>query len=162
MKSIPLTNSSKVTVVDDRDFRKASRHKWCLRGDGRNNRYVVSTDRPHIRLHHLINGKPPEGMETDHKDGDELNNCKSNLRKATCGQNRMNKGRYSTNTSGFKGVSWDSSCKKWRVQLQTNGKRKHLGLFSDPVKAARAYDKAAREYHREFARTNFPMRFSRL
>ena len=32
----------------------------------------------------------------------------------------------------------------------------HLGVFTDPVKAAKAYDRAARRYHGAFARLNFP------
>jgi len=32
----------------------------------------------------------------------------------------------------------------------------YLGLFENMIDAAKAYDEAARKYHMEFARLNFP------
>jgi len=58
--------------------------------------------------------------------------------------------------SGFKGVCWHKQKKKSRAQIDVNGKRTHLGYFSDPVQAAIAYDSAALELYGEFARLSFP------
>jgi hypothetical protein len=44
---------------------------------------------------------------------------------------------------------------KWRAQIMLNGRLIHLGYFTDPVEAAKAYDEAARKYHGEFASLNF-------
>jgi hypothetical protein len=60
-----------------------------------------------------------------------------------------------TNTSGFKGVWWNKKAEKWKGQIQVDGKKIHLGLFSDPTVAARAYDEAATEHFGEFAHLNF-------
>jgi hypothetical protein len=57
----------------------------------------------------------------------------------------------SDNTSGFKGACWDKSKRKWKVQIHVNGKHINLGGFDSREAAARAYDRAAREYHGEFA-----------
>lgn len=46
----------------------------------------------------------------------------------------------STNTSGYRGVCWDKSMGKWVVQITINYKTKHLGYFTNPEEAARAYD----------------------
>lgn len=46
----------------------------------------------------------------------------------------------STNKSGYKGVYWDESHKKWRAQINIQGKRYHLGRHSrleDAIKARR-------------------------
>ena len=42
----------------------------------------------------------------------------------------------STNTSGYKGVSWHKQVKKWQAQIRVNGKLKYLGLFTSPTSAA--------------------------
>ena len=52
-------------------------------------------------------------------------------------------------TSRFKGVSWNKGNCKWQAQIQNkvlsfnNGKKKHLGSFSDEYSAACSYDRAA-------------------
>jgi len=45
--------------------------------------------------------------------------------------------------------------KKWAAQVTCDHKTRHLG-FGDELGAAKAYDRAARKYHEEFAQTNFP------
>jgi len=39
--------------------------------------------------------------------------------------------------------------------IKVNKRNIHIGCFGDEAEAARAYDKAAREYHGDFAATNF-------
>ena len=46
----------------------------------------------------------------------------------------------STNTSGYRGVSWDKKYNKWKVEISVNNKKKHLGYFTNPADGARAYD----------------------
>jgi len=41
-------------------------------------------------------------------------------------------------------------------QVTVNGKQRYLGLFLDPIEAAKAYDRAALEAFGEFAVPNFP------
>jgi hypothetical protein len=45
---------------------------------------------------------------------------------------------------------------KWAAAIRCNNKTYHLGYFDDEVDAARAYDRAAKKYHRRFAALNFP------
>ncbi len=90
----------------------------------------------------------------DHKDRNQLNDRIENLRIANFNQNGYNSGVMSSNTSGCKGVSWDKSRNKWKVAIRVNGTRFHLGYFLDLVEARAAYEKAALEYHGEFACLN--------
>jgi hypothetical protein len=66
----------------------------------------------------------------------------------------MNRVKNINNSSGYKGVSFNNSSKKWRAQIWLNSKSYHLGLFIDPIDAARAYNEAALKYHGEFAHLN--------
>jgi hypothetical protein len=61
-----------------------------------------------------------------------------------------------TNRSGYRGVSWYKPSGRWVAQIVGDGRKLHLGLFDDPVEAARVYDAAARRYHGVRARLNFP------
>jgi len=89
--------------------------------------------------------------EIDHINLVRSDNRISNLRPATTQQNSRNTGKYSNNTSGFKGVYWDKSNGKWQAQAQdANGKRKTLGRFPTPEAASAAYNDFARNLHGEF------------
>jgi hypothetical protein len=97
-------------------------------------------------------------METDHIDGDKLNNTPANLRICTPSQNSANRPAPRNNTSGYKGVWYDASrpgVKKWRATIERDRRQYHLGLHATSEEAARAYDAAARELFGPFARTNF-------
>jgi len=41
------------------------------------------------------------------------------------------------------------------VQITVNGKRIYLGSFKNELDAAKAYDRAAKKYHGQFASLNF-------
>lgn len=112
----------------------------------------------HYLAHRLawlfVYGVWPPG-DLDHKDRDKANNRIDNLRLATQGQNKANSGPYRTNTSGFKGVSFNKQRGRWEAQIQLGGRNKNIGYFNSPEAAARAYDAAAREHFDEFAGLNF-------
>jgi len=50
----------------------------------------------------------------------------------------------STNTTGYRGVSWDKSRNKYVAQIGVNKKHIHIGYFNDPLDAAKAYDEKAK------------------
>jgi hypothetical protein len=68
--------------------------------------------------------------------------------------NLANKAGKFRNTK-YLGVSWEKSKNKWSADIWFNKKTVHLGSFSNPEDAARAYDKAAKKYRGELAKLNF-------
>jgi hypothetical protein len=107
-----------------------------------------------IKLHRLLLGFPKN--EVDHKDGDGLNNRRSNLRKATKSQNQHNRKVNKASSSGCKGVFPNGN--KWEAGIGINGRRKYLGLFSSIAEAAIAYDAAAEKHYGGFSKPNLATR----
>lgn len=102
-----------------------------------------------ISMHRVIIDAP-DGMQVDHIDRVGTNNIRSNLRLATASENQRNKGKYSNNKSGYKGVSFHKQSGKWQAQIRANGKINSLGLFTSPEQASLAYAEASLAMHGEF------------
>lgn len=77
-----------------------------------------------------------------------------NLREATGSQNQWNT-RGRVGTSKFKGI-YRNPKGRWIAQIAISGVVRHIGVYSDEVEAARAYDAAALRERGEFAGLNFP------
>ena len=90
--------------------------------------------------------------EADHENLDQSDNRWCNIREAGFAQNRINRRRQKNNQSGFKGVSWNKTSKRWIAYLSVGGKNKHLGCFKTPELAHAAYLGAAQKQYGEFAR----------
>lgn len=88
----------------------------------------------------------------DHRDLNNDNNRWDNLREATHGQNKGNVRRYSSNTSGYKGVTLVKKSGRWHAQIAPKGKNINLGYYDCPVAAHLAYIVAADTHFGEFAR----------
>lgn len=158
MKEIQLTQG-KVALVDDDWYKELNKFKWYAHYSSHTKSFYAERKsmllgkQKTIRMHRIVAGTH-DGMQTDHIDGDTLNNQSDNLRTCTRAQNLCNSGRQTNNTSDFKGIR--ASGKKWRSRIRIDGKLIHLGYYLTPEEAARAYDEAAKELHGEFARLNFP------
>lgn len=90
--------------------------------------------------------------QIDHINLDAGDNRIENLRLASASQNQMNVPKRRNNTSGHKGVMWNSNSRKWIARIGVRGEYIYLGLFADKLDAAKAYKLAAEKYHGEFAR----------
>lgn len=119
---------------------------------GRVYRYVVKCGRKNgkdilRRLHREIAGAP-DGMFVDHKNGNTLDNRKSNLRICTPAQNSRNKVASATSEAPYKGIKKRNQ--KWEARIWVDGRAMYLGVHETPEKAAAVYAEAARKYFGEF------------
>ena len=159
-RRIPLTQGQ-FAIVDPQDYQRLSKYKWRLcRTKGKNVLYAERSIRlpggkySRILMHRQLI-KAPEGYVIDHINGCGLDNRRANLRLATAAQNAWNSKKRNPR-SGYKGVWFAGDKGLWRAAIVCYGRRMHLGYFTDKIDAARAYDQAAKKYHKEFARLNFP------
>ncbi len=104
-------------------------------------------------LHRLIN-ETPDGLFTDHINGDKLDNRRSNLRTVTLAENNMNMGKKSSNQSPYVGVSWWKRDRNWKAAVRYGEKNHNLGYYDTPEQAALVYNYYARKYRGEYARLN--------
>lgn len=86
---------------------------------------------------------------------DHINSLKSdnrwlNLRNATRSENMKNRGKYSSNKSGFKGVSFCKSRGKYVATCCMAGKNIHLGRYATAELASEAYQAFASQHHGEY------------
>jgi hypothetical protein len=146
----------KFAIVDPEDFERINQYKWyynkgyALRNIRRNGKKCA------IFMHSFVCPVPP-GMFTDHINRNRLDNRKANLRPATFQQNIWNASRKrKTSASPYKGVTWSRQHRKWIARIYVGTKAVHLGFFKDDIKAAKAYDKAAKELRGEYEALNFP------
>ncbi len=161
MREIMLTQG-KFALVDDEDFEELSKYKWHVHASKRSRtHYAARTERlldgtrRRISMHTQITGNP--SGETDHADGDGLNNTRGNLRHATSSENALNKGKKSGSYSSmFKGVSWHTRSGDWIAQATFDGRQRWLGSFGSEIAAAIAYDQVSRKHHKGFSVLNFP------
>lgn len=83
------------------------------------------------------------GEVIDHIDGDRRNNRVENLRVCKNDENQHNRGGAKQSTSFYKGVSYCQRHKKWRAQIKSQGRSKHIGYFDKESDAAIAYNDVA-------------------
>ena len=146
--------------VDDEDYPEMSKHNW--QGMLAGKYYVVRSSykpRRSYRAHRVIMGVTDPKVQVDHINGNPLDNRRCNLRICSQSENLRNKSKYSSNTSGFKGVSFRKDRKhpdRFRAYITLNLKRHYLGYFLTAEDAAHAYDDKAMELFGEFAHLNFP------
>lgn len=150
MKHIQLTQG-KVALVDDEDYEWLSQSKWHYTHQG----YAARRASGRMVLMHREIVGTEGSADTDHINGNKLDNRRCNLRVCTRSQNLINRPSL-RGSSNYKGVSWSVRDRKWLAHSYHSGKSHYIGTFDDEREAAAAYDKAAKRAFGEFARLNFP------
>lgn len=156
MKTIPLSQGQQA-LVDDEDYAELSQFKWTAQRS-RYSFYAARYEgKKYVYMHRAIM-QPGPGLEIDHKDGNKLNNLRSNLRIATRAQNMRGFLRNRvTKTSRYRGVHFYHRDNKWHARITFESKSLHLGYFELEFAAALAYDRKCRELFGNFASPNFPI-----
>lgn len=153
MKRIPLRRRDGTiraeALVDEGDFEWLSQWRWCLNGEYVRRTEFVNGKQRAVLLHRQIlgleYGDPRQG---EHRNRNPLDCRRSNLRIAGRGQadNQQNQGIYRNNTSGYRGVGWHKSRRKWQAYASLGGEQKYLGIFATAEEAdavAKAFRGAA-------------------
>lgn len=131
------------TLVGKENIERVKKYKWFLNSKG----YVTTLYKNKvIRLHHLIIGKPPRKLITDHINNNKTDNRNQNLRFVTHSQNCMNK--------KVKGIYWHKRNNRWRAQIVVNHKQIYLGNFVNEQDAIKVRKKAEIKYFGEYAFKN--------
>lgn len=157
---IQLTQG-KVATIDDADYYLISGRSWHAQYHPSGKRWYavasITVNGKHTKLSmHRVIMDAKHGDNVDHRDGDGLHNWRSNLRKATVGQNNQNRRTISSN-SGFKGVHYEpkrAGQKKYCAAITLDRKKTTIGYFMTASEAAAAYNERASILFGDFAVLN--------
>lgn len=161
MKEIPITQGY-FAQVDDEDYESMMKWKWQIVNRTNTNYAKCGVCRPRIhlittyRMHRMILGITDPKIQIDHKDGNGLNNQKSNLRVCSISQNGQNCSSHVGSKSKYVGVNISNKNRKnpWISRVQVNGIRVFLGLFETEYEAALFRDHFILDNKLEFPRLN--------
>lgn len=163
MKLITLTRGY-YAQVDDADFERVNQFFWQCHVTGSGACYAqrligVGKNRV-VSLMHRFVLDAPEGTMLDHRDGNGLNNQRSNLR--LCPSHTLNNANHPVrrdSRTGYKGVALllhgRHKNRIFQARLKAYGRFYFLGNYATPEEAAHAYDAKAKEIFGEYARLNF-------
>jgi hypothetical protein len=151
LKTVQLSNSDKVAIVDDEDYEFINRYNWTLHTGGYAQTCVKQKP---VYMHRLINNTP-KGKQTDHANKDKLDNRKANLRTCEQYQNQANSIKPNA-TTGYRGVVLQKRkyTKPYQAKIRINGRHTHLGMFATAEEAAMEYNVYAYIYYGKFATLN--------
>ena len=137
-------------AIVDKEYAHLDKYCWQKHYEG----YAQARIDGKIQRMHRVIASPKTTEQVDHKNHDTLDNRKSNLRVCSATENRRNRKKAKSNTTGYKGVVLASS-KRYTAKLGYLGKKLHLGTYDTAIDAAKAYDRKAKQLHGEFALLNF-------
>lgn len=120
---IPLGKNAKdgYTIVD-KEYSFLEKHLWYL--DHGYARTMINGKL--FYLHRLIIPNLQVKQVVDHINRNTLDNRRVNIRATNQTQNLFNGKLRKDNTSGYKGISWDRTRRKWKVGI----KNRNIGRFS--------------------------------
>lgn len=157
--TVKLYIGGKMSTIDEDDLVHLEQEMTSLQiWDG----YIcIKTKNKKEPLHRFLlkkQGINLDGLVVHHKDGNGLNNCKSNLEAVTVQENALGK-KGSSKTSKFKGVRLTKTKygSRWKAEIRPNNKSIFLGTYLSEEDAAVAYDLASvKLFGEKLSILNFP------
>lgn len=137
MKTIPLSNSTQVAIVDDNVYDQLiNLGEWYVNNNG----YAIINGRRagKILLHTLI-FEPKPGEEIDHKNGNKLDNRIENLRSVPHHLNTLLHATRNAKNDLARGITLSKSG-RFCANLKWKGQPIYLGTFDTLEQATEAYN----------------------
>lgn len=159
IRKIAVGSGGLFALVDGTDFHHLSKFKWYP-VKGKNTIYAGRSFQRNYRSHFVSMHRAILGLrvgdlrQVDHADGDGLNNRRANIVACTFSQNNHRRRRFKRLSlkSKYQGVQPHRG--KWQAQICCNKKYIYIGRFDSEIKAALAYNIAARKLFGKFAFQN--------
>lgn len=151
--AIGYTAKGEQFFVDTADLEAVKQYCWHIGKRG----YLLAYPRAgrgskQIIMHQLLKKYDSNLFVIDHIDGNPLNNQQNNLRVCTQKENSRNSGLNKNNTSGYTGVYFCNTKKKWRAVIKVNYKNISLGYHVSKDHAIKARRQGEQKYFGEYAR----------
>lgn len=147
---IGYTNKNEEFYFDLEDYDKIKDYCWYI---DNKSKYVKSNNRNKVVYFHRIIVNAPNDKDVDHIHGKNTrnDNRKNNLRICEHFRNCENRDIQSNNTSGVKGVTWNSHLNKWEARIVVKNQRIRLGYFQDIKIAEQVRMQAEEKYFGEYS-----------
>ena len=118
------------------DHERVSLHKWSLKDEGYAGAKINRID---VRMNRFIMSPVPDDKVVNHKNGDRLDNRRSNLEIISQAENAKVRLKAKGTTSKYKGVVRVKD--KYQAYIKNDYKRISLGSHATEEDAAEAYDR---------------------
>src|SRR5262249_51379608 len=113
-----VVERGRALALIDAGLSSLARYTWRMDRNG----YVYrKRSGKRVYLHHVVCGKPADGMVTDHINRNKLDNRAFNLRHIPRSVSQQNVGAQRRNASGLRGAHWDRANGKWKAFARKGG-----------------------------------------
>jgi hypothetical protein len=148
MKTIEVAQGYKA-IVDDDMYPVLSKYRWNIlkqHGSIYVRRLEWSGVNKNVKshMHHCVIGRPLNGLQVDHINGNPLDNRRENLRIVTPRQNASNRKERRLGQTDSKYVGVHKNKNKWTSQIRIKNKTINLGSFTNEIDAYKAYKNAVK------------------
>jgi hypothetical protein len=127
-------------IIDDDCYEALSQWRWRCKHAGSTSYACRNLHDGRTLFMHRVIMAAPAGLDVDHINHNGLDNRRCNLRVVSHAENLWNK-RPEVIADG---LYWDRRCNKWRVRIETFGRRIEVGFYAerDLAKSVRQYMEA--------------------
>lgn len=137
--------------IDEQDKELVSKYTWSIDSGGYAGTNILTpTGQTRLLLHRLLMNLGE--LVVDHVNRNKLDNRRCNLRVCTHSNNSHNKGTYTNNTTGYRGIVLHRG--KYKVQCRLNGTNTHFGVYTTKHAAGIVAGIIRRELHGEYGQGN--------